>query len=291
MMFDILEAGLFYETGPSVYGHQDLGVGPGGAMDRFSYECGNALLGNPDMAPALEIILPPRLRFGREMFFVLTGAAYRGVQLRGNRVRGVNHGQVYRASKGEILEFGEKRYGFRTYLCYKSLDQGDDTGPEGRIRGDFHTVASWPDKTGCIRVVRGPEWSVLKNPEACFNQMFTILPDSNAMGLRLKGQNAHLDSGRTGNMISEAVSDGTVQLTPGGPVVLLRQRQTLGGYPRIINVITADLDILAQYAPGERLRFKAVSHQEAIEILRQWTHDRNAIRARYGAAANIKKGR
>ncbi len=68
-------------------------------------------------------------------------------------------------------------------------------------------------------------------------------------------------------MISEAVSDGTIQLTPEGPIILLRHRQTVGGYPRIFNVITADLDLLGQYAPHQIIRFKEVTRDQAHSLL------------------------
>ena len=74
-------------------------------------------------------------------------------------------------------------------------------------------------------------------------------------------------------MISEAVADGTIQLTPNGPLILLRHRQTVGGYPRIFNVISADVDILAQVAPNCLIQFKKVTRSEALKVLKQQQHD------------------
>jgi antagonist of KipI len=65
------------------------------------------------------------------------------------------------------------------------------------------------------------------------------------------------------NMISEAVTNGTVQVTPAGPIVLLKYRQTVGGYPRVFSVISADVDLLAQYVPGQKIRFRKISIEEA----------------------------
>ena len=70
-------------------------------------------------------------------------------------------------------------------------------------------------------------------------------------------------------MISEAVADGTIQLTPKGPIVLLKHRQTVGGYPRVFNVISADIDLLGQYAPNQILRFSKVSLDHALNIALQ----------------------
>jgi allophanate hydrolase subunit 2 len=70
-------------------------------------------------------------------------------------------------------------------------------------------------------------------------------------------------------MISGAVADGTIQLTPDGPIVLLRHRQTTGGYPRIFNVISADIDLLGQYAPNQPIHFIPVTIDEARGFARE----------------------
>lgn len=81
------------------------------------------------------------------------------------------------------------------------------------------------------------------------------------MGLSLEG--VAFDTQKI-EMISQPVTDGTIQLAPSGPIVLLRHRQTVGGYPRIANVIEADISKLSQYTPGSKIRFKLVSLEEAI---------------------------
>lgn len=273
VMFEVLSQGVFIETRGPVYGMQDRGVSPGGAMDRFSYETGNILLENSPNSPALEMIVPPRLRFTKEAMIVFTGAGFRDITLKGDKVRRVDHGCVARACAGDILEIGQKEYGFRAYLCYKIVDDNDLNHAEGRCRGDFKRMAHWPDPQGFIRVVDGPERSILDNPDDFFNQHFMIDYDSNAMGLRLRGKGPAMVARCAKSMISGPVSDGTVQLTPQGPVVLLRHRQTLGGYPRIFNVISTDVDLLAQYAPGEHFRFRHVSMEEALNSMKCWKAD------------------
>jgi allophanate hydrolase subunit 2 len=224
--------------------------------------------------------LPAPFRFSAGGYFVLTGAARDSwIETDGNR-RPVNHGQVYVVRPGDILEFGEKIYGLRTYLCYKP---GVLSGVsiDGRVRGPFRDCASWPDPHGRIRVLPGPEGRYLDRVESFFEQRFRVGTDSNAMGLRLDGDGPPLTAVMDREMISDAVSDGTVQLTPRGPVVLLRQRQTVGGYPRVFNVISADLDLLAQVVPGEILRFTPVSPVEALDILNRRKRDLDAIRSRF----------
>lgn len=271
-MFEVLSQGVFHETGSPVFGMQDRGISPRGAMDRFSYETGNVLLDNPPNSKAFEIIIPPRLKFKAEALFVITGAGFKAMKLMGDSVRDVTHGCVTHAYPNDILDMGEKEYGFRAYLCYKKV-KTDDLGAEGRNRGDFKRIARWPDPEGFIRVMDGPEKALLTNTEDFFNQDFMIGYDSNAMGLRLQAKGPALESRPASSMISGPVNDGTVQLTPKGPVVLLRHRQTLGGYPRIFNVISTDVDRLAQYAPGEHIRFRGVSVEDALDSLKLWKDD------------------
>ena len=187
------------------------------------------------------------------------------------------HAQVYFAPQGSILSFGEKRYGFRTYLCWRKAEEKD--GPleslTGRKRPPFASFR-WPDPQGLIRVMEGPEYPALENPDAFTSQAWRILPDSNDMGLRLSATRIPFRM-KAGEMISSPVSDGTIQLTPKGPIVLLRHRQTIGGYPRTFNVIGADVDLLAQAAPGELIRFKRVSLEDALDIARRQRADLHSL--------------
>lgn len=260
------------------FGGQDRGISPKGAMDLFSYATGNILLGNDANDQALEIIVPPVIRFTEDVWFVVTGAGWSRLTVEGSNHAILRHAEVYRASAGDTLSFGEKRYGFRSYLCYKAVGDTKGNGPKGRRRGDYCTVSSWPDEKGYIRVVEGPEFGWMKNPDDFLSQSFRIGKDSNSMGIRLEAMETPITLAVEQEMISQAVSDGTVQLTQSGPVILLRDRQTLGGYPRIFNVISADLDILAQVGPFERIRFRKVTLDQALDALRRRQDDLDRIK-------------
>ncbi len=91
-------------------------------------------------------------------------------------------------------------------------------------------------------------------------------PDMSDMGIRLSCLSGEQQFGNRVDMVSTSVNDGTVQLTPKGPIVLLRLRQTIGGYPRIFNVIGSDVDLLGQYAPKQIVRFRQVSLEESLDI-------------------------
>jgi antagonist of KipI len=101
---------------------------------------------------------------------------------------------------------------------------------------------------------------------------FTVTPDSDRMGARLDGPN--LDLVETGDLLSEAVTPGTLQVPPNGkPILLLGDCQTIGGYPKIAHVITVDLPMAAQLWPGDMVRFHEVSLAEAQERLREREND------------------
>lgn len=269
-IFKILHPGLFTEVTLPCYGQQDIGISPAGCMDRLAFDVGNLLLDNPMDHPALEMIFAPRLRLRTQMYFVLTGARHQQVRLVHNHgEQSVNHARVYLAPAGSTLIFGDKNLGLRTYLCWRTTqNHGLRQDLIGRERGSFNRICQWLDPDGKIRVVQGPEFSWAGNPESFCDQAWKITNDSNHIGLRLQPRNTAMRID-TGNMISAPVSDGTVQLTPKGPIILLRHRQTIGGYPRIYNVISADLDLLAQYAPGQLIHFKKTTIEKARVVARQ----------------------
>lgn len=283
-MYEILQSGLFKETRSPVFGSQDIGISPRGAMDRFAFESGRILLGRHPGITTLEMILPPELRFIRDVYGVVTGARFEDSTLRNAEDQGarpVNHGETFIASAGDTLAFGEKIRGFRSYLSMLPFAKVPaDPGLAGRVRGDFDKVFSWSDPEGRIRVVKGPEHRYLDQPDAFTDARWKTTQDMSDMGMRLTSDGLSL-SVSLGDMISAPVSDGTVQLTPKGPIILLRHRQTVGGYPRIYNVISADVDLLAQYGPEQVLRFKEVSLDEAFRVARKRQKELHALWTRF----------
>jgi antagonist of KipI len=103
-----------------------------------------------------------------------------------------------------------------------------------------------------------------------WQQEFTVTLASDRMGYRLRGAGSALTLAQPAEMLSSAVTFGTVQVpTDGNPIVLLADHQTTGGYPRIAQVITADFSQLAQVPPGGKFRFQEVSLAEAQRLLCQ----------------------
>jgi antagonist of KipI len=123
-------------------------------------------------------------------------------------------------------------------------------------------------ETDCVRVMRGHEWEQFNkvSQNKWLNDRFTISNSSDRMGVKLEGGNPEREQVAE-EMISTAVSMGTVQVIPdGSPLILMADAQTTGGYPRIAQVIDADLPILAQKRPGDKIRFREVSPLVAEEL-------------------------
>ncbi len=272
--------GIYRWQGAPQYGRQDLGYTPGGAQDRFSFISGNVLLENDPEKPALEIVHPPRaVRFAEDCLFVLTGGAIRAQLYLPEGIRGrreaslvVEHAVVCFAPAGSELHLYRRRYGWRTYLCVRPVPGPDTAGRlAGRRRGPFRTIARWPERQGRIRVLEGPEYSTLLEPRQFFNVSWKTGNDMSDIGIRLEGSHLAAVSGE--QLISGPVCDGTIQMTPAGPIILMRDRQTVGGYPRVFVVISADVDLLAQYGPGQRIQFVKVDIAEARRIARLRQND------------------
>lgn len=265
MSFEFIEKGLCCEVRKPIFGLQDKGITPGGPMDAFSMQSGNILLNQDKWIPALEFILPPKLFFTEDVYIVLTGANYANiiVENRDEKYQ-IEHGKPALIKKGSNLLFSNKTCGFRTYLSYRKASEIDAEKVLNQTRGNF---SSWYSSDKTIRVIRGPEYNSLENPEMFFDNYWKIGLNTNQMGMRLENSKINLKS-NCKNMISAPVANGTVQLTQDGPIILLKHRQTVGGYPRIFNVISADVDLLGQYAPQELIKFSEVSITEARNIMK-----------------------
>ncbi len=99
-------------------------------------------------------------------------------------------------------------------------------------------------------------------------QAYSVTEEANRMGIRLKGTQFELAS--RGEMITEGVSLGAIQVTPGGqPIILFVEQQTTGGYPKIANVIAADIPSVGQLRPRDDIRMELVSMEEARELYRE----------------------
>jgi 5-oxoprolinase (ATP-hydrolysing) subunit C len=266
------------------------GVPGSGALDPRALAVANLLVGNPPEAGALELTL------GGAAFTVEGGAvrlAVAGAEMPlaidGHAAAG---GRSHRLAAGAVLRIGAARAGARAYLAVsggfsaapvfgsvathmragiggfagRTLAAGDflpvagkaPAGPERRLAGDL------PPAPARLRVVLGPqdEYFTAEAVAALVGSAYRVGARSDRMGYRLEGP--ALAHARGFNVISDAIAPGSIQLPGDGqPIVLLADRQTTGGYPKIATIISADLAALGQMRPGDSVRFEAVGLDEA----------------------------
>ncbi|MEF3303606.1 KipI antagonist, partial [Paenibacillus sp. GYB003] len=131
-----------------------------------------------------------------------------------------------------------------------------------------------------VRVVRGAEFErfTADSRERLFREPFAVRPQSDRMGCRLGGPRLALAAPL--ELLSEGVGEGTIQVPPDGePIVLLADRQTIGGYPRIAHVAAVDIPLVAQTMPGETIRFAEIALAEAERLLLERERRLRALKA------------
>ncbi|QCI10612.1 biotin-dependent carboxyltransferase family protein [Pseudomonas putida] len=298
MSLVVLKPGLcttFQDAGRT--GHQHIGVPVNGPMDALAQQLANLLVGNPLGLGTLELTLQgPTLRFDAGALIALAGADL-GASLDGQPLL---PNQAVRVKPGSLLAFAQRKAGARAYLAVaggfsaapvlgsvstyrrgaydgvlgRALVAGDRLGFASSFRNAPRIVLPTRlnrmlerEADAPIRVVPGSEWQHFSDEAHAhlLNAEYTIGNDSERMGYRLQGP--ALDLRQPLELLSEAVAFGTVQVPPNGqPIVLMADRQTTGGYPRIANVISVDLPLLAQRLPGETVRFELTTLANAQQL-------------------------
>ena len=293
--FTVLEPGLLTTIQDLGRPHAvTAGVPAGGAMDRFAHTAANLLAGNDRGAATVECtLIGPRLRALRDCVIALAGA---DLQPRVNGVE-VDTWTAFGLNDGDELSFGRRRDGARLYIAIAGGFLGDRWlgslatnlmsargGMHGRAlaAGDLLGAGQSlvPHETGrtlgasmrprygdhALRTVAGPHAGRLtaSSREALHAATFTLHHDSNRMGYRLEGHRLETEGD---DILSFALVAGAVQLPRGGrPILLMADHQTAGGYPVVATVVSASMPVAAQLAPGDEVRFEAVSLEEALAM-------------------------
>jgi len=292
------------------YGYQQYGVSGSGAMDRRSYVLANRLVGNRDDAAALELTLKgPELLFENDTVMALTGADL--APFVDGRVIPLWTSVLVKG--GGRLTFGTKRAGAR---CYLAIAGGIDVpmvfgsrsthiasqigGMNGRVlaQGDvlsggtlsshhremigrlvpehlrplYSTVAT-------LRILRGPQHSSLSEQalEVLTTSSYRLTSQSDRMGYRLEGPKlTHVGMKQ---WISDGTAMGALQVPPDEqPILLMADRQTTGGYPKIAVVISTDLHLAGQLMPGDTISFRMTTPAEAqVALKAEWNELDRAI--------------
>jgi biotin-dependent carboxylase-like uncharacterized protein len=275
-------------------GYRTLGIPTSGAMDPPALEAANRAVGNPRGAAALEFTTPgPVARVLEDSTVAIAGADL-SAQLDGSEVEPA---RAIRVRAGQVLQFGAPRRGVWGYLAVRggidvpsalgsasSFLPGSLGGYLGRRLREGDLVGCGPRRTGvaavgadialpgdelAIRVIAGPQddWLTAAARAQLLGETFVVSAHTDRAGARLDGP--PLAHGTGMEFLSDGLLPGAVQVPSGGrPIVILPDGPTTGGYPKAAAVIGADLRLLAQARPGTRLRFRAVTMEEAVEALR-----------------------
>lgn len=279
-MLKVLKSGFFVTIQDlGRFGYRDIGVPISGAMDVLSVKKANLLLENDPNAAVMEITMTgPTLQFDEPTYICLSGA-HISATLNNQPIENYH---VVKVDKGDILSYGRLDDGFRGYLAIKGgfqtdvvlgsrsqfvpvtkkkrLKDGDEVKygkmlsyspiiSEVKIEEHFHK--------NYLEVYKGPEFSILSDAQLTeiFTKTFTVSKENNRMAYQL----SETIAGHSHSMLTSGTLPGTVQFTPAGKlIVLMKDGQTTGGYPRVLQLSEDSICTLAQKKSGDKLSFKLV---------------------------------
>jgi antagonist of KipI len=278
------------------WGYQARGVPVAGPMDPVSHRLANALVGNGRGAALLEItLIGPELEFEDERLVAITGAQFE-LWLDGRQAPSQ---APFTVCAGSRLRFGSRQLGARAYLAVsggiavpetlgsrsthlvsgmggvggRALIGGDrlplgDPSPQGPPLAPHDAIAPLPDRHATLRVLTGPQVDYF-TPEALDvlqSAPYVVAGNSDRMGFRLQGP--RLTHARGADIISDATPLGVLQIPASGqPILLMADRQTTGGYPKIATVIAADMAVAGQLAPDDTITFAVCTLADAMKAL------------------------
>ena len=283
-------------------GYQRYGMPVCGAMDRYAMELANILVGNPrDEAVVEATVMGPTIVFGEPEIFAITGGDF-GPTLNG---ASIESNRAHLAEAGDVLALPMAKAGARAYIAFAGgLDieevmgsrstflKGGVGGLDGRAVRDGDEIGlkapcdSLPDLEErfvpekllpaledhvTVRFTYGPQDDLFSaiGKRTFAKSEYTLSDKSDRMGFRMDGPAVERAAGSDGNIISDGICFGAIQITNGQPIVMMADRQTTGGYPKLGCVISADLPLLAQLKAGDKVRFRPVSAAAAQAVFRR----------------------
>jgi len=269
-----------------------IGIPAAGALDQEALRVANLLVGNPEGAAGLEItLLGPTLEARGRIDFAVAGGEF-----------GPAPGCLVRLRDGEAIPLRAREGGRGSARAALAVAGGIAVPPilgsrstcvsacfgglHGRPlrKGDVvpvadgiaapHAEAQAPDFLSAgditLRVLSGPQAHFFgdKATGLFYSSAFRLRPESNRIGFRLEGPTISGDLASTEELPSEGTALGSVQIPADGqPIVLLNERPTTGGYPKIATVIAVDLGLLVRAHPGATIRFARATAVEARRLL------------------------
>lgn len=310
MSLKILKAGML-DTVQDLgrFGYQQFGINPTGAIDKYAASIANILVGNNINEPVIEMHFPAAsIYFDQATMIALTGADF-DATINGQPVP-INHPVLI--NRDTTLQFQSLKNKSHCYLAVKGgmkIEQwlnsystnlkAEAGGFDGRrlLKEDMIELKEDPvhytlpanadlkilpwkanedfgiDATEEVMIIKGSEWDWLDNAsqQKFLKNPFFISHNSDRMGYRLASE--PLQASVKKELVSSAVSFGTIQLLPDGQlIILMADNQTTGGYPRLGNIISAHLPMLAQMKAGDQIHFRFTDHQTAENLILKQHH-------------------
>lgn len=277
-------------------GYQSQGFSVAGVMDVRSFKIANLLLDNPENEAVLEFtLIGPTLQFTSDTIIAITGGDFQPT------VNG-EPAPMYTAlymKRGDILKFGSARTGSRGYIAFSSyLDipvvmgsrctnlKSKIGGYKGRKLKDEDYIGfrikrrylpyflsrkldldEFDEEEVTLRVVMGPQDDMFTKQgiHTLLSETYTVTSDFDRMGCRLEGP--FIASKNGSDIISDGIAFGSIQVPAHGkPIVLLADRQTTGGYAKIATVASVDIPKLVQRKTDHKIRFQAITVEEAQKL-------------------------
>ena len=259
------------------FGYSNIGVPSSGYMDRESAQTANLIIDNPINNPVIEAtLIGPTIKFEKSTFICITGSDFNPM-LNESRISLYTPVKV---NKGDILKINNSSFGSRCYISIKGgikvdkvlgsksyypqisdssiIEKGDEFKFEtNNSEPNYKLINQKFELNKNLKVFKGPEFNSLNKGSInkIIDQEFSI-GINNRMAFNLKEK---IQAGTT-SIISSPVIPGTVQLTPSGQMIILhRDCQTTGGYPRILQLDEKSLNNLAQLRIGDKIKFEIVT--------------------------------
>ena len=296
--FELIRPGInttFQDEGRKNLYH--IGITFSGAMDKRNYLIANKLVGNNLNAPVVEFAYQgPLLRYtGYEINFVITGDVSFIIRSKGKEING-NCYEVYNLKNNDeidILSTNKSVYGYfnisgefklepqwNSYSINTKAKIGPNNGKKfeknqkifiSKIFSDLNKkkIEYINTKIENIRIIKGTNFDYFseEGKKTFFGKDFTVSKLSDRMGMRLEGPK--IENIVDTNIKSEGLIKGVIQVTPdGNPIIMLSDHGSIGGYPKIGTVISADYDKLVQLSPGSKIKFKEINLSDAETLFK-----------------------
>ncbi len=299
-VFQVTKPGMFTTIQDrGRYGYLRYGVPVSGAMDQFSLTAANCLVSNDSNSACIETtLIGPELQALAKTQIAVTGGQCSPMI----NSYDVPMWRTLNVESGDIISFGRMKSGCRAYLAIRggievpvilgsrsTYVRGKFGGLEGRQlkTGDIIETANASfvkaeyllseklvpqfEQNICTHVILGPQTEMFteKGLKTLLSEPYKVTPESDRMGYRLEG--SPIEHKAKADIISDALLSGAIQVPKSGkPILIMRDAQTTGGYPKIAVTITSDLCTLGQARPNDEVNFVQTTLKEAHQRLAEY---------------------